>query len=132
MNGLSFDNAGIVFEKLDQNRPLADFFVLIDESLATINDALFRVDVAHDVNVSDKFAEFETPRAYILSRKETCSMKSRKCWRHGNPERCESGSVSNQSRLQARVYRHGERNFGGIESRLDILAANNKPHTAPS
>ena len=60
MNGPSFDNAGVVFKNLDQIRPPGKFFVFIDESLSTINDALFRVDVAPDTSISDKPAEYHS------------------------------------------------------------------------
>lgn len=58
MGGLSFDGAGRVFRNLNLIRRPHQFFVFVDEALSTINDSLFRVDVAPASTASDNPAKY--------------------------------------------------------------------------
>jgi prepilin-type N-terminal cleavage/methylation domain-containing protein/prepilin-type processing-associated H-X9-DG protein len=54
MNGPSFDGAGRVFKKTASISKPSQFFVFIDEDSESINDSLFRVDVAPGSNIQDR------------------------------------------------------------------------------
>lgn len=49
MNGICFDNAGLVFKKDTSITQPSEFFVFIDEDIRTINDPLFRVDMSSGI-----------------------------------------------------------------------------------
>ncbi len=58
MNGPTFDLSGIVFSNLVSVTRPSEFFVFIDEDLKSINDSLFRVDVAAWSGINDRPATY--------------------------------------------------------------------------
>lgn len=58
MNGPSFDLSGIVFSNIAAITRPSIFFVFVDEDLKSINDSLFRVDVADWSGAADRPATY--------------------------------------------------------------------------